>query len=348
MSKQLQKIEISIRTIWYTVFILAGAWFLFAIRDILLLLFLAIVVSSAVQPIVDKFEKKKVPRSLSTLIIYVLTATFFFLIIKFIIPMLSDEFKEMSVALSVYFGNVNEAFRGFIETLSAWNIEERVGDLKGGTSNGITQLGFNLFNNTVGAFAGLFKTMIVLSLSFYMVVKEDGAWGFVKSLVPKKYENYAIGLIKRIQHQVGRWMISQFVLVVVIFALEYIALLALNVPMALTLALLGGLLEIIPYIGPIISVIPAFLIALTISPVTAVMVLLVYILIQQLENHIILPLLMKKAVGLNPVVIILVLLIGGKLAGVAGLILAVPFTAAISVVWDDLVNKGQSKYENIT
>jgi predicted PurR-regulated permease PerM len=113
----------------------------------------------------------------------------------------------------------------------------------------------------------------------------------------------------------------------------------LNVPLALTLALLGGVLEIIPYIGPTLSVIPAFLIGLTISPLIAVAVLIAYILIQQIENHIIIPLLMKKAVGLNPVVIILVLLIGGKLAGIGGLILAVPLASAISVVWDDVVNR---------
>jgi len=188
-------------------------------------------------------------------------------------------------------------------------------------------------------FTGLFKTMIVLALSFYMIVKKDGAWGFVNTLVPKKYEAYAIDLIKRIQHQVGRWMLGQFILIAIIFVLEYAVLLLLQVPLAFTLAIFGGLLEVIPYIGPTVSVIPAFLIGLTISPLVAVGVLVAYILIQQIENHIIIPLLMKKAVGLNPVVIILVLLIGGKLAGIAGLILAVPLTAAISVVWGDLVNR---------
>jgi predicted PurR-regulated permease PerM len=181
--------------------------------------------------------------------------------------------------------------------------------------------------------------MIVMSLSFYMIVKKDGAWGFVKNVVPKKYEQYTIGLIQRIQHQVGRWMIGQFILIGIIFILEYAVLSILHVPLALTLALLGGLLEIVPYIGPTLSIIPAVLIGLTISPWVAVIILIAYILIQQIENHIIIPLLMKKAVGLNPVVIILVLLVGGKLAGVPGLILAVPLAAAVSVVWDDVVNR---------
>lgn len=338
-----QKIEISTRTIWYTVFILAGAWFLFAIRDILLLLFLAIVVSSGVQPIVDKLEKKKIPRSLSTLIIYVLTISFFVFVMKFIMPTLGTELKELSVILGGYIGGASESFKGLLEVIGNWNIKNGIENITNSTTDGVRQLGFSIFNNTLGVFTGLFKIFVVISLSFYMVVKEDGAWGFVKSVVPRKYEEYTIGLIQRIQHQVGRWMIGQFALVGIIFVLEYAVLLALNVPMALTLAVLGGLLEIIPYIGPTVSVIPAFLIALTISPLTAFAVLVAYILIQQVENHVIVPLLMKKAVGLNPVVIILVLLIGGKLAGVPGLILAVPFTAAISVIWDDLVNR---EYKN--
>ncbi len=341
MHQQAKTIEISLKTIWYTVFIVAGAWFLFAIRDILLLLFLAIILSSAIQPIVDKLEKKKIPRTLTTLSIYILALVVFFWFFNIIIPILGNELKELGLVLGTYFGNFNNIFSGYINMISNWNILDQLTTIKDSTSGGVAQLGANIFSNTVGVFTGLFKTMIVLSLSFYMIVKKDGAWGFVNNIVPKKYEKYTINLIKRIQHQVGRWMISQFILAGIIFVLEYLVLMLLNVPLALTLALLGGLLEIIPYIGPTISVIPAVLIGLTISPWVAVVIFLLYILIQQLENHIIVPLLMKKAVGLNPVVVILVLLIGGKLAGVAGLILAVPLTAAASVVWDDLVNNKQ-------
>ena len=337
--QQKQTIEISLRTIWYTVFIVAGAWFLFAIRDVLLLLFLAIIVSSAVQPIVDRLERKKIPRTVSTAFIYVAFFTILFWGMKIIFPILAEEMKEMGVVLGSYLGSLAKIFQGYSDNINNWNFVEQFSNLNNTTSGKVTQLGVNIFSNTVGVFTGLFKTMIVASLSFYMVVKEDGAWGFVKNVVPKKYEEYAIGLIQRIQHQVGRWMIGQLILAGIIFLLEYIVLLILNVPLALTLALLGGILEIVPYIGPTLSVIPAMLIGLTVSPWVAVIILIAYILIQQLENHIIVPLLMKKAVGLNPVVIILVLLIGGKLAGIAGLILAVPLAAAISVVWEDVVNR---------
>jgi len=339
MNQPTQTIEISTRTIWYAVFIGAGAWFLFAIRDILLLLFLAIIISSAVQPIVDKLELRKIPRTLTTIIIYLFSFALLSWGIKIVFPILGTELKELGIVFGGYLGNFGDVFKSYAEILSGWNFQSQLETIKNTTSDGVTQLGVNIFSNTVGVFTGLFKTMIVMSLSFYMIVKKDGAWGFVKNVVPKKYEDYAIRLIQRIQHQVGRWMIGQFILIVIIFVLEYVVLSILHVPLALTLALLGGILEVVPYIGPTLSLIPAFLIALTVSPLVAVIILIAYILIQQIENHIIIPLLMKKAVGLNPVVIILVLLIGGKLAGVAGLILAVPLTAAISVVWEDLVNR---------
>jgi len=336
---QNSSIEISLKTIWYTVFILAGAWFLFAIKDILLLLFLAIIISSSIQPVVDKLEQRKIPRTISTVAIYVLFLTLLLWGIKIVFPILGTELKDLGIVLGAYLGNFGDIFKNYADILSTWNFQEQLESIKNTTSDGVTQLGVNIFSNTVGVFTGLFKTMIVMSLSFYMIVKKNGAWGFVKNVVPKKYEQYTIGLIQRIQHQVGRWMIGQFILIGIIFILEYAVLSILHVPLALTLALLGGLLEVAPYIGPTLSIIPAVLIGLTISPWVAVLILIAYISIQQIENHIIIPLLMKKAVGLNPVVIILVLLIGGKIAGVAGLILAVPFTAALSVVWDDLMNR---------
>jgi len=342
MKNGIQTIEISLKTIWYTVFILAGAWFLFIIRDILLLLFLAIIVASAIQPIVDRLERHRIPRSISAFILYAIVFIFLFFTTKIIFPILGSELKELGTVFNGYLSVFSDVLKSSAEILSNWNFEEKFLAIKDSTSEGVAQIGFNIFSNTMGVFTGLFKTMIVLSLAFYMIVKKDGAWGFVNSIVPRKYENYIINLIKRIQHQVGRWMVGQFILAGIIFIVEYAVLLTFNVPLALTLALLGGLLEVVPYIGPILSIIPAVLIALTVSPWVAVAVLISYILIQQIENHVIVPLVMKKAVGLNPVVIILVLLIGGKLAGIAGLILAVPLAAAISVVWDDLVNRDMS------
>ena len=127
-------------------------------------------------------------------------------------------------------------------------------------------------------------------------------------------------------------------MILLIFALDYLVLNLLDVPFALMLAVIGGVFEIVPYIGPTIAIIPAALVGLTVSPLTTILIIAAYILIQQLENHVLTPLIMRKAVGLNPVIIILALLIGGKLAGVIGILIAVPFATAVSVFMKDLVS----------
>jgi len=129
------------------------------------------------------------------------------------------------------------------------------------------------------------------------------------------------------------------VLMFAIFILTFLGLTVLGVPYALSLAIIAGLLEIIPYIGPMLSAIPAIIIAFTVSPLTGFLVLVLYVLIQQFENHIIVPQVMRRAVGLHPVAVILALLIGFKLGGVLGAILAVPVATAISVFVGDLFEK---------
>ena len=137
----------------------------------------------------------------------------------------------------------------------------------------------------------------------------------------------------------GYWLQGQFILMLIVFLIDYIGLLIIGVPYALILALIAGLLEIVPYIGPIISAVLAFAITFLHDPVTGFVVLALFALVQQLEGYVIAPLVMKKAVGLNPVVVILALMIGAKLAGVTGIIIAVPVATAIGEVVNDLTKK---------
>jgi predicted PurR-regulated permease PerM len=172
-----------------------------------------------------------------------------------------------------------------------------------------------------------------------MLVRREGIRGFLRSITPQKHQEYVFDLSSRIQYKMGRWLIGQFTLIVIIFALDYLVLYSLGVPYALILALLGGLLEIIPYIGPTLALLPATLVALTVSPFTALLVVIFYVLIQPKENYVLTPMIMKRAVGLDPVVIILSLLIGGILAGFLGVLIAVPFATAVSVFMRDLLDE---------
>jgi predicted PurR-regulated permease PerM len=143
-------------------------------------------------------------------------------------------------------------------------------------------------------------------------------------------------LIARMQEKIGRWLRGQLLLSLIIFLMTYAGLTILGVRYALVLALFAGVTELIPYIGPFIGLVPALFIALTQSPIVALGVLVLYIIIQQLENYVIVPKVMQRAVGLNPIVIIVAMLVGAKMAGILGIILAVPVATALSVAVGDL------------
>ena len=167
---------------------------------------------------------------------------------------------------------------------------------------------------------------------FLYVRSGKGIKKFIASLHAERASRICSGLVDRIQFKMGRWLQGQIFLMFIIFVLDYLGLLLIGAPYALVLALIAGILEIVPYIGPIISAILATAISFLHGPVTGLLVLALFVLVQQLEGYVFTPLVMKKAVGLNPVVVILALMIGAKLAGVLGIIVAIPIATVIGEV----------------
>jgi len=174
------------------------------------------------------------------------------------------------------------------------------------------------------------------SYSFYFAINEKGIEEFLRILTPKEKEEYIVGLWKRSQAKIGLWMQGQLLLGVLIGVLVYLVLAVLGVPYALPLGVIAGLFELIPVFGPILSAVPGIALAFTTGGFTlALMVLGAYVIIQQLENNLIYPLVVTKVVGVPPVLVILALLIGAKLAGILGILLSVPLAAVLQEVFDD-------------
>mgnify|MGYP003395481799 CR=1 FL=1 len=159
---------------------------------------------------------------------------------------------------------------------------------------------------------------------------------FIKSLVPKKHQEFTMSLVRKIQRRMGLWVIGQMILSLCIFALTYVGLTLLGVKYALFLALLAGLLEVVPYIGPFLSAIPAIFFALIQSPALAVAVAALYVLVQKTEGYFLVPKIMEKTDGTSPLLVLLSLLVGFKLAGIFGLLLAVPLAGAITLIVAEL------------
>jgi predicted PurR-regulated permease PerM len=194
-----------------------------------------------------------------------------------------------------------------------------------------------IFTTISGFFGGIVSFVLIIILSFYLSVQEDGVGDFLRIIVPIRYESYVINLWQRSAEKIGLWMQGQILLGVLIGVLTYLGLSILGVRNALFLALIAAIFELIPVFGVILSTIPALAIALTDGGISlALLTLGLYVIIQQFESNLIYPLVVKKIVGIPSILVILTLIIGAKLAGFLGIILSVPAAAIITEVLNDI------------
>jgi len=322
-----QTFNISTSTIFRIIIILLGLVFLYFIRDILLIIFVSVIIAAAMNGPVSWLQGHKIHRILGVLFVYLIFLLLAILVITIISPMLTEQIKQ----LANYFPELVEKVNiGFQEWWGKYRTDVNIQSFLDNFSNKLNQATSSIFGTIVGLFGGLFSFGIVLVISFYLAVQEKGVKRFFVSMTPSEHQHYVSDLINRIQIRIGGWLRGQLFLMLIIGSLTFIGLYFLGVKYALTLALIAGILELIPYIGPFIALVPAAILAFVQSPMLALLVIILYVVIQQLENYIIVPQVMKRAVNLNPIVIIIAMLIGAKLAGVMGVILSIPLTAAIA------------------
>lgn len=326
--------DLSFTTFLKMVVILLLLVFLYLVRDLLLMIFVAIVIASGLDPVIDFFQKKRIPRALSILFIFALFVGLLFLIIYVLVPPIVEQIQQLVNVLPQYFQILLENFGKNYGPfkLEVANIGEFAKSLTGRFGGIVT----NIYGALSNLLSGVIALIIILVLSFYFTVEEDNFKKFIRSITPTKHRPYVEDLVERLQKQIGLWLRGQLTLGLIVGILIFIGLSFLGVKYALVLALLAAIFEIVPYIGPIIAAIPAIFLAFNQSPVTGLLAIGLYILVQQLENHLLVPKVMGKTVGLNPLIIVLVILVGAKLAGVLGAILAVPLATAIHVFLKDI------------
>lgn len=197
-------------------------------------------------------------------------------------------------------------------------------------------LGHNAFDFTTKIFGGLFSVITIFVVSFYMLMYHHQFKKFVAKLFKTEEQLFVLKTFDKVNDKLGAWLRGQVVLSFFIGLLSWVGLTILQVPYPLPLALLAGLLEVVPTVGPIIAAIPAVIVAFTISPTLGITVIALYLLIQALENQLIVPKVMERAVGLNPVIIILSVMIGSNLMGIAGALLAIPFVSFFTVIYNSV------------
>lgn len=315
-----RKIDVSHRTIIFTVTFLLGLWILYQIKDLLILLFISVILMSALVPLINFFIKLRIPKVISILITYVIIISAISGIIIGFLPLLIEQSNRLISTVPPF----------LIEYFNITNIDQTF------LQTQLTDLSKNLLSWTLVFFDNLITIIFLLVLTFYLLLEREELEKHLSSFFLNQ-EMRVKNLIIKIEEKLGAWVRGQLSLSLIIGILAYIGLILLNMPYALTLALLAGLLEVVPVIGPIVAAIPAVVIAFTISPVLAGGVAAMYFVIQQLENNLIVPQVMKRAVGLNPLVIILAIAIGSRLLGIIGALLAVPLTVVLQIIFTDVL-----------
>lgn len=332
-----QTIDISTSVIIRMIAIVLGLWFLYSVRDIVALFFLSVILTATLDPAIDWMARKKISRPVGVFLIYIALFLFVGLFVSLVAPPIVSQFKNFAQNIPAYSETFSRTFAGIEKYAESYGINFNSHDFLQSMTGNLFQSSEQFFGATVGVFTFFISLLVILALTFYMSVKEDGMNKFLVSITPSDHHEYVISVADRIKSKIGKWLGGQILLMFIIFVLDFIALSVFNIPYALILALLAGLLEIVPYLGPIISASLASLVGFFISPLTGITVLIILTIIQQIESHVIVPQVMKKAVGLNPVVVILALLVGAKLGGTMGAILSVPIATSLGVIIGDLV-----------
>lgn len=314
-------------------------YFAYIIKDILAIVFIALVFSSAVDPWIDWMQKRRIPRALGIISIYLALLAVVAGAVILIIPPIAQQSSQLLNDLPMYLDRFNSYFVSLRDFTAAHGWLDNVKTTLGNSASNLQSAAGNVFSTIFGFFGGLLSFVIVLVITFYMVVEESVIRKAIWSLTPADKQDYVMDLFKRMRLKMGLWFRGQLILCLSIFLLTYVGLLALGVKYALILALIAGLTEFIPYLGPLLGAIPAVFLASTQSPTLGLVTAILYFIIQMVENNLLVPKIMEKAVGLNPIVSIVVLMIGYAVGGVVGALLSIPVATAGSVLVDDLLHK---------
>lgn len=344
--KKAININISTITILKILFVLLLLYLVYLLGNIIAILFVSLILASLITPWVDWMARKRIPRALGVILIYIILFAIVSFIIYSMIPPIIEQVNEFSKDSPAYLEKMISNFSVFKEQAEEKGFLNNIKEGLGAFSSDLQSATGGVFSMIGSLFGGIFSFVLTMVITFYMVVEENAMKKVVWSVVPGKHQPYIIQLLGRMQKKVGLWLRGQIILSVIMFIITYLGLLLLGVKYALMLAMLAALAEFVPYLGPILAAIPALIIAFVQSPILAIFVLVFYYLVQLVENHILVPKIMQKFVGLNPIVIIVVLIVGFNIGGIIGGILAIPVATAISVFLKDVFDRRRAEEED--
>ncbi len=340
-----------------------GVLVVFHLRDKILLLLLATFLAAVIDPSVEKMQQFGIPRGIAVLFHYFLAIFILLFLLLSFIPIIAEQIQGIAIIISqelntflanpqidlpLVHADVNVRMTNLLKTtLENLQINQLTDTMTqfGQSLSTAAQGGFRFATRIAGGVLNFFVSMIIVFvLAFFMQMEKEGIINWIRSFFPGEYRSYIDNKFEAMHSKIGQWARGELLLMLTIFSLTLVALLILRMPYALTLAVLAGICEFLPAIGPFIAAVPAVLIAFTQGGfVMGVVTIGVYYIIQWCENNLLVPLIMKRAVGLSPIAILFAMLVGvsfpDTIHPVLGIMLAVPTTTLITIFLKDWRSK---------
>jgi predicted PurR-regulated permease PerM len=312
---------ISIIKIAITIFVL---YLLYLAGSLLVLFLFSLIISMLFNPIIDYFEQKRIPQGIGILLAYGSVFALLALVLSASIPLFVFEVNKFTQSFPVYFEKIAPplkvlGFKAFSSLENFWQFFEK----------SLLAISNNIFNVLFAIFGGIFSTIFVMTTSIFLSLERKYLEEAIKLLSPQKYEEALILIWRKAHKKVAHWFLSRLLSSLFVAFLCYLVFLIFNIPYPISLALIAGLTNFIPYLGPIFSGVLIFLVSAVNDLFLGFLALVAFIIIQQIENNFLSPLLTRKFIGLPPSLTLMAFAFGGTLWGLMGAILALPLFAVI-------------------
>ncbi|MEM1312078.1 MAG: AI-2E family transporter [Patescibacteria group bacterium] len=340
--------EVSWRTLGRIALFIGAAALIYYVTNLLLLIFLTYVLAAGLNPIINKISKLfNIPRILSVLSVVGLLVLFLggvlFLSLQNIVSQTLELLDNLPDLLNNIIGELG--LQNQFSANEGENIADQLERILG-ANNPFTNFGAQAISFTTNIFTGALTLITLAAITFYQLSDPGKVKKFLVSFADIDHQEHTLKVINKVEDKLGHWLIGQFGLMTVVGILTYTGLKIIGIEYALPLALISGITDIIPVIGPVVAIVPIIIVALaTASLPQALVVLAFMIILQQIEGNILVPNIMNKSVGLDPIVVILGIMLGSQLSGILGALLAVPIAVIINILFQEWQSHRIRRYE---
>jgi len=324
------------------VFVALSFWLLYRFNQVVFILFIAILMGTVIRPVVTWLHRRGLPRIAGVILVYLLLFALLISFVLLLFPVIVKQGTTIAAAVPGYYQSLREWMVNYPNQMIV-----RLSEFLPATLPGLEPIQQTVQQMLASAGQALgyvalvakviFIAIVILLLAFHWTLDGPRTIQSLLLLVPRGQRESISGLISAMETKVGNYIAGQGVLCLVIGIMALVAYLLIGLPNALVLALVAGVLEAVPMVGPLLGAVPAALVALSISPAKLIWVIVATVIIQELENSLLVPRVMRKAVGVNPFVSLLAIFAFSSLFGIAGALMAIPIAAIIQLLLDRFV-----------